>query len=200
MATAHAKYIGRGSPWGNRFVIGEHGDRDQVCNRFECEQLPDMDVSSLAGRDLVCFCAPHRCHGDSILLKANFRILVFGGRNYDDRRTLYRSLDAVHARRKITCIIEGEMSGADLLARQWAEDRGAAVDPYPADWDNIDRPGAAVKRNSRGKLYDAAAGPFRNERMLREGRPSLAVGFPGGKGTLDMTERCLQYGITPLRV
>jgi hypothetical protein len=32
-----AIYIGRGSPWGNRFVIGEHGDRDQVCNQFECE-------------------------------------------------------------------------------------------------------------------------------------------------------------------
>lgn len=192
-----ATYIGRGSPWGNRFVIGDDGDRDQACNRFECEQLPDMDVSSLAGRDLVCFCAPHRCHGDSILLKANFRVVVFGGRNYAARGTLYRALDAIHARRKITCIVEGEASGADRLAREWAEDRGVAVDPYPADWDNIDRPGAVVKRNRRGKLYDAAAGPFRNERMLREGRPSAAVGFPGGDGTLDMTKRCLAYGITP---
>jgi hypothetical protein len=34
--------------------------------------------------------------------------------------------------------------------------------------------------------------------MVREGRPSYAVGFPGGKGTLDMTERCLQYGIAPI--
>ena len=56
-----------------------------------------------------------------------------------------------------------------------------------------------MRRNSRGKLYDAAAGPYRNERMLREGRPTFAVGFPGGKGTRDMTVRCLQYGITPLR-
>jgi Protein of unknown function (DUF2493). len=32
------------------------------------------------------------------------RVVVFGGRNYDDRRTLYRTLDAVHARRRITCI------------------------------------------------------------------------------------------------
>ena len=35
--------------------------------------------------------------------------------------------------------------------------------------------------------------------MLGEGRPTFAVGFPGGKGTRDMTVRCLQYGITPLR-
>jgi hypothetical protein len=63
-----AIYIGRESPWGNRFVIDKDGDRDQVCNKFECEQLTDMDVGSLVGCDLVCFCAPHRCHGDSILL------------------------------------------------------------------------------------------------------------------------------------
>lgn len=75
------------SLYGNRFVIGEHGDRDQVCNRCECEQLPDMDVSALTGKDLICFCWPHRCHGDSILRKANHRVLVFGGRHYADRRT-----------------------------------------------------------------------------------------------------------------
>lgn len=43
-------------------------------------------------------------------------------------------------------------------------------------------------------------GPFRNERMLREGRPNCAVGFPGGTGTADMTKRRLAYGITPLSV
>jgi hypothetical protein len=197
-APAEAIYIGRGSPWGNRFVIGQHGDRDQVCNRFECEQLPDLDVTPLTGKSLVCFCAPHRCHGDPILLKANYRVLVFGGRDYDDRRTLYRVLDDVHARRKITCIIEGEMSGADRLARQWAENRGVAVDPYPADWDNIERPGALVRKNSRGKLYDAAAGPYRNMLMLRVGRPNEAIGFPGGKGTRDMAKQCLENGLAPL--
>ncbi|MCA1379351.1 DUF2493 domain-containing protein [Bradyrhizobium sp. BRP05] len=193
-----AVYIGRGSRYGNRFVIDEHGDRDQVCNRFECEQLPDLDVTALAGKDLVCFCAPHRCHGDSILLKANFRVVVFGGRNFDDRRWLYRVLDDVHGRRKITCVIEGEASGADTLARKWAEDRGVGVDPYPADWDNIDRPGAIVRRNRRGKLYDAGAGFVRNERMLREGRPQHAIGFPGGRGTRDMATRCWEYGLEPL--
>ncbi len=66
-----AAYIGRGSRWGNPFKIGEHGDRDEVCDRFEREILPTLDVSELRGKDLVCFCAPHRCHGDAILKKAN---------------------------------------------------------------------------------------------------------------------------------
>ncbi len=64
-------YIGRGSPWGNPFKIGEHGDRNEVCDRFEREVLPTLDVSKLRGKDLVCFCAPYRCHGDAILIKAN---------------------------------------------------------------------------------------------------------------------------------
>ena len=64
-----AVYIGRGSPWGNPFKIGRDGDRDEVCRRFECEILPTLDVEPLRGRDLVCFCAPQRCHGDAILAK-----------------------------------------------------------------------------------------------------------------------------------
>lgn len=66
-----AVYVGRSSPWGNPFRMGWDGSRDVVCDRFEKEILPHMDVSSLRGKDLVCFCAPKRCHADAILKKAN---------------------------------------------------------------------------------------------------------------------------------
>jgi hypothetical protein len=33
--------------------------------------------------------------------------------------------------------------------------------------------------------------------MLRVGRPNFAVACPGGTGTLDMTRRCLEFGIIP---
>lgn len=68
-APPDAKYIGRGSRYGNPFVIGIDGGRDIVCDRFEAEILPTLDVEPLRGKDLVCFCAPLRCHGDSILRK-----------------------------------------------------------------------------------------------------------------------------------
>jgi hypothetical protein len=70
-APEDAVYIGRGSPYGNPFIIGRHGSRDDVCDRFEADVLPTLDVSALRGKDLVCFCAPARCHGDAILRKAN---------------------------------------------------------------------------------------------------------------------------------
>ncbi len=71
MVPKDAVYIGRGSPYGNPFVIGIHGDREEVCDRFEREVLPKLDVSALRGRDLVCYCSPKRCHGHAIMKKAN---------------------------------------------------------------------------------------------------------------------------------
>ena len=64
-------YCGRGSPYGNPYQIGKDGDRDEVCDKFEKNILSGLDVSSLRGFNLVCFCAPKRCHCDPILIKAN---------------------------------------------------------------------------------------------------------------------------------
>ncbi len=75
-APPDAVYIGRGTPWGNTFVIGEDGDRDEVCDKYEAkvERTPGMKArirQELKGRDLVCSCKPKRCHGDYLLKVAN---------------------------------------------------------------------------------------------------------------------------------
>lgn len=69
-APPNAVNIMRGGPYGNRFRIGEHGPRATVLRRFACEQLPEIDVRPLIGRDLVCCCAPLPCHGDYLLSAA----------------------------------------------------------------------------------------------------------------------------------
>lgn len=66
-APSEAVYIGRGSPWGNPYIIGVHGTRDEVCDLFEENILPTLDIEPLRGKDLICFCYPKRCHGDSII-------------------------------------------------------------------------------------------------------------------------------------
>jgi hypothetical protein len=78
---ATAVYVGRGTPWGNPFVIGKHGDRDQVCDRFEREVLPALDLTPLRGRHLSCWCAPLRCHADALLWAAN----SYSGRRSESR-------------------------------------------------------------------------------------------------------------------
>lgn len=70
---AGAVYVGRGSPYGNPFVMADFGDaeRNRVCDQFEQETLPTLDLTPLRGKDLVCFCAPKRCHADALLRAAN---------------------------------------------------------------------------------------------------------------------------------
>jgi len=71
-----AVYIGRGSPYGNPFAMGVDGDRDEVCDKYEAMVEADPEkkaqfAKALKGKDLVCFCAPKRCHGDYLLKIAN---------------------------------------------------------------------------------------------------------------------------------
>lgn len=69
-------YIGRGTPFGNPYVIGEHGDRDAVCDQYAdrlAYRIAQGDPPTLtallglkADSSLVCSCAPLRCHGNEI--------------------------------------------------------------------------------------------------------------------------------------
>ena len=73
-------YIGRGSLYGNPFVIGEDGDRNQVIrkyrvylwNRIRLGKTSISDVLSLEGKRLGCFCSPKPCHGDVLVNAFNF--------------------------------------------------------------------------------------------------------------------------------
>lgn len=71
-----AVYIGRGSKWGNPFKIGRDGNRDEVIRKYIDWFLEDPTKieaakNELADRNLVCYCAPDRCHGDFLLKIAN---------------------------------------------------------------------------------------------------------------------------------
>jgi len=98
------------------------------------------------------------------------RVLVCGGRYYDDWAFIVNALDRVHAHQPVTLLIEGGTTCADILARRWAIARGVEVATYRADWDR----------------YQDRAVPIRNSQMLREGRPQLVVAFKGGRGTTHM--------------
>lgn len=72
---AGAIYVGRPTIWGNPFVVGKHGDRDEVLRRFEAHLRADQALldrlGELRGKDLVCWCAPEACHADILRRLAN---------------------------------------------------------------------------------------------------------------------------------
>lgn len=107
------------------------------------------------------------------------RVLVCGGRDYDDLVGVSIVLDTMHVRKPFTALIGGGARGADAGAATWAWHVGVPIEQFPADWE------------THGK----AAGPIRNQRMIDEGRPDLVVAFPGGKGTADMVRRARAAGI-----
>ncbi len=101
------------------------------------------------------------------------RVIVCGGRDYQDREAVFIALDKLHAKNGITCVIHGACkTGADRWADEWARDRFVEVERYEADWVRL----------------GTYAGPCRNQEMA-DSHPDGAVVFPGGKGTADMVRR-----------
>lgn len=114
-------------------------------------------------------------------LVENMRVIVCGGRTFDDSVVAYRFLDMLHAIHKFQLVIHGASRGADTLADNWAYARHVNVAKFPALW--------KVHGNRK-------AGPIRNAQMLSEGSPDLVIAFPGGGGTRDMKRQADAAGVT----
>ncbi len=70
-------YIGRPSKWGNPFVIGRDGTREEVIVQYEAwiqtQPLLLAALGELQGKRLGCYCAPLPCHGDVLARLADRR-------------------------------------------------------------------------------------------------------------------------------
>lgn len=109
-------------------------------------------------------------------------IIVTGGRDYANRARVYTALDGF----KPDLVIEGGATGADQLAREWADDRGVHYATVPALWKKLDR----------------AAGPRRNGVMVEILKALQATGcecavyaFPGGRGTASCMSIATDAGL-----
>lgn len=67
------------------------------------------------------------------------RVLICGGRQFEDYEFLAERLDAVHAEVLVGTVVHGAARGADSLAGRWAEARSVAVEAYVADWAGLGR-------------------------------------------------------------
>jgi hypothetical protein len=64
-------YIGRGGKWGNPFIIGKDGSRDEVIGKYVewvvKQQALLAALPELEGKVLGCYCKPAACHGDVLV-------------------------------------------------------------------------------------------------------------------------------------
>lgn len=63
-------YIGRGSKWGNPFLMRNESQRNEVIQKYEeyaRARFTKADLQQLVGKRLGCFCKPKACHGDVLV-------------------------------------------------------------------------------------------------------------------------------------
>lgn len=103
------------------------------------------------------------------------RVLVCGGRDFNDQKAVSLLLDTIRP----DLIITGGARGADFCAAEWARQRGVPHMLFPAPWEALHK----------------GAGPTRNRWMLEWGEPDLVVAFPGGRGTESMVKMARDAGV-----
>ncbi len=112
------------------------------------------------------------------------RVIVAGGRDFQDYELLKTSLDQQLDFNMEIEIISGHASGADALGEKYARERNLALIVMPAQW----------------KQYGRSAGPIRNRRMLEyalELDNSRLIAFWDGKskGTKNMITQAQKAGL-----
>jgi hypothetical protein len=110
------------------------------------------------------------------------RLLVCGGRDYVNERKVFEILHQYKG--QVSILIHGFARGADSIAQQWAVINRVPELGFKAQWER----------------FGAAAGPKRNMQMLIEGKPTLVIAFPGGRGTEHMKRITKDAGIPLIEV
>lgn len=101
------------------------------------------------------------------------KLIVAGGRNFNDYETFKSALDQYIKDYKDTYTIEivsGMARGADILAYQYAKENNLVCHEFPADWEK----------------YSKAAGFIRNKQMAAFADALLAFWDGHSKGTSHM--------------
>jgi hypothetical protein len=101
-------------------------------------------------------------------------------------------------------VVSGKAKGVDTLGEIFASKADLKLHEKPADWDDIDVPGAVIRYNWEGKPYNALAGHWRNEEMAQFADEALIVWDGKSTGSLDMLHRMIALEkpvyLFPLRI
>jgi len=122
---------------------------------------------------------------------ANFevRVIVAGSRNYNDYESFSNTISGFVSSlgdKSIVFISGKAATGADALVIDWCKEHSYPWIEYPADWDNIDIPGAVIRINRFKKSYNAVAGHMRNATMAKAGTHLVAFWDGVSSGTKNM--------------
>lgn len=124
------------------------------------------------------------------------KTIIAGSRHITDYSIVVDAVtEAVKEGLVPSLIVSGAAKGIDSLGERWALNNGVKVDPYPADWDNIEIEGAVIRYHANGKPYNVVAGHMRNEKMAANADALIAIPTKSSKGTWDMIKRAKDHNL-----
>lgn len=135
-----------------------------------------------------------------------YKLIIAGGRDFNDRTMFDEGLqwfaqDAAPVKfvdpsgvddGAVLEIVSGMAKGADSLGAEYAQEVGIPLHKFPANWKDLEAPGAVVRQGPYG-AYNVNAGFDRNRRMAEAANGVLL--YPGGKGTAHMAQIAQELGL-----
>lgn len=125
------------------------------------------------------------------------KVIIAGSRGITSRSVIFSAIE--ESGFLITEVVEGECPDSpDVIGKEWARRRGIPVTPFPAKWKDLNVPGAVIKRNRRGELYNARAGHDRNRAMAEYVSPGgglILIHFGNTPGSQSMLKLAYEYKI-----
>lgn len=107
-------------------------------------------------------------------------IIVTGGREYADKSKVIEVLDLIQP----DVLVQGGATGADQLAKDWANANEVTCITVDAEWTK----------------YGKGAGNIRNAVMLDRFPTAVVIAFPGNKGTANCVKFAKQRLMTIIKV
>ncbi|MGQ5176980.1 DUF2493 domain-containing protein [Bacillus halotolerans] len=109
------------------------------------------------------------------------KVIVAGGRDFNDYELLRRKLDSAlrNRQKEKIIIVSGKARGADSLGERYAREKGYEISEHPADWDK----------------FGKAAGYIRNKEMAEEADALMAFWDGKSRGTKHMIDLAKKNGL-----
>ena len=171
------------SPLHNPYYLSDGESRGATIGRYRAhleKEIAAGNKAVIAGLlriaksscDVVCWCSPLPCHGHVVLEMARrvatedefaaaralveepVRLIVAGGRDFDDWALLRDTVDRLLRERVNVTIVAGGARGADTLAARYAKARRLHLVEMPARWDVFGRRAGFVRNEAMAQVAD----------------------------------------------
>ena len=87
-----------------------------------------------------------------------FKVIIAGGRYFNDYALLCEKCDSILSQKRQShsvVIVSGTARGADTLGERYAQERGYAVERFPADWEHAGKAAGFIRNAQMASVADA---------------------------------------------